>query len=305
MGDRAQPNRIDGIETLIQEEVGRNLQPLFAHARGGLRRAALTLAGDSPPTVAILTGFFVPDGTPPAAETDGPPAAALLAHGLRRVGVRCRIFTDAYCAGACAAAVSAAGLDPATLIVVPPEQAGAWLSRHWQSLGITHAVAIERCGRSADGRPHNMRGEDIGAVTPLFDDQFAGGAWIKIAIADGGNELGVGALPREVIAAYVVNGDQIACTTPADHLILAGVSHWGAYALLASLAVLQPDWSKQLLASLDADLDLHILEATVRNGPAVDGVTRRQSLTIDGIPASQHQHKLEAIRALARENYTR
>jgi D-glutamate cyclase len=298
-------SRIDCIESLIQEDVGRNVQPLFAHARGGLRGAALSLAGEARPNVAILTGFFVPDGTPPAAETDGPPAAALLARGLASAGVPCRIFTDAHCADACAAAVFAAGLDPARLISLPLDGSGAALNRHWQSLGVTHALAIERCGRSADGRPRNMRGEDIGAVTPLLDDAFAGDAWVKIAVADGGNELGVGSLPRELVAAHVANGSRIACTTPADHLILAGVSHWGVYGLLAGLAALRPDWAGGLVACLDADLDLRILEATVRNGPAIDGVTRRQIVTIDGILPSRHQQKLDAVRALVREGYTR
>jgi D-glutamate cyclase len=305
VAEREELSRIDCIESLIQEDAGRNVQPLFAHTRGGLRRAALSLSGETRPNVAILTGFFVPDSTPPAAETDGPPAAALVASGLIRAGVPCRIFTDAHCAAACAAAVSAAGLDPATLLPLPLDGAGAALSRHWQSPGVTHALAIERCGRSADGRPRNMRGEDIGAVTPLLDDEFAGGAWVKIAIADGGNELGAGSLPREAVAAHVANGAQIACTTRADHLILAGVSHWGAYALLAGLAVLRADWAEGLVGCLDADLDLRILEATVRNGPAVDGVTRQQTVTIDGIAPSQHRHKLDAIRALVADGHTR
>ena len=71
---------VDRIEALIHQEVGRNIDGLFAAARGGLWQAAASLAQAT--SVAIITGFYVPLGTPPAAETDGPVGAALLANAL-------------------------------------------------------------------------------------------------------------------------------------------------------------------------------------------------------------------------------
>ncbi len=73
---------VDRIEALIHQEVGRNIDGLFAAARGGLWQAASALATASDPSVGIITGFYVPLGTPPAAETDGPVGAALLAGAL-------------------------------------------------------------------------------------------------------------------------------------------------------------------------------------------------------------------------------
>ena len=91
-----------------------------------------------------------------------------------------------------------------------------------------------------------MRGLDIGAHTAALDDLFTAGPWQTIAVGDGGNEIGMGALPRALIAQYVAHGETIACVTPAQHLIVAGVSHWGAYALIGALAVLRTDWRGQL-----------------------------------------------------------
>jgi D-glutamate cyclase len=87
----------------------------------------------------------------------------------------------------------------------------------------------------------------------------------------------------------------------AAHLIVAGVSHWGAYALIGGLALTRAVWRDTLLECLDPVLDQHILETTLRDGPAVDGVTRQQTLTIDSLDCATHHRVLEAIRALVRE----
>jgi len=85
---------IDGIERLIQVDVGRNINALFDAAKGGLWAAACALAGSSAVRVGLITGFYVPLGSPPAAETDGPVGAALLAKGFEDVGVACRLASD-------------------------------------------------------------------------------------------------------------------------------------------------------------------------------------------------------------------
>src|SRR6516225_11151746 len=96
---------VDRIEALIHAEVGRNIGGLFAAAKGGLWNAASALAAAPRPSVGIITGFYVPLGSPPAAETDGPVGAALLAAALRGVGVPCRLATDEPCRATCAAAL--------------------------------------------------------------------------------------------------------------------------------------------------------------------------------------------------------
>jgi hypothetical protein len=290
---------VDDIERLIQVDVGRRVTALFEAARGGLWAAASALTIAPAGGVGLITGFYVPQGSPPAAETDGPVGAALLAKGLEAVGIPCRLATDEPCRGACVAALTGAGLSG-----VPVDAAGVpAMIETWRRAQITHAISIERCGRSADGAPRNMRGLDIGSYTAPLDELFTAGPWETIAIGDGGNEIGMGSLPRELIAQYVDHGGTIACVTPTRHLIVAGVSNWGAYGLLGALAALRPDWRERLLVCLDETIDKGVLEATVNNGPAVDGVSRLRTMTVDNLDMAIHHSKLREIRALVKAGH--
>lgn len=295
----AEQTRIDRVEALIHQDVGRNIGPLLAAAKGGLWRAAAALAAEPAPRIGLLTGFFVPLGTPPAAETDGPAGTALLAAALTRAGVVCRVLTDAPCADGCAAALRGAGIAGVSLDVVAIGEPLTDAIAAWREADIGFAIAVERCGRSAGGPPRNMRGIDLSAHTAPLDELFLAGRWRTIAIGDGGNEIGLGALPRGLVARHVEYGELIACVTPAEYLVMAGVSHWGCYALIAALAVLREDWRAAMLSCLDPALDAAILETMVFDGPAVDGVSQRQTLSIDAIDMATHHAKLNAIRELA------
>jgi D-glutamate cyclase len=285
---------VDRIERLIQVDVGRNVTALFEAARGGLRSAATELSEATTVRVGLITGFYVPQGDPPAAETDGPVGAALLSRAFDRIGISCRLATDEPCRGTCAAALAGAGVSR-----LPLDCAGVpELIETWRRSGITHAISIERCGRSADGAPRNMRGLDIGSYTAPLDDLFTAGPWETIAIGDGGNEIGMGSIDRDLIARHVDHGETIACITPARHLIVAGVSNWGAYALIGALAVWRKDWRARLLTCLDETVDASILAAAVDHGPAVDGVSRLRRMTVDNLEMAVHHAKLREIRTL-------
>jgi D-glutamate cyclase len=294
-GQNQDTNRlVDEIERLIQVDVGRHVTALFEAARGGLRGAASALATAPSVRVGLITGFYVPLGSPPAAETDGPLGAALLAKGFAELGIPCRLATDEPCRTACAAALAGAGAKPVPVDATDPTTTVTT----WRRCGITHAVSIERCGRSADGVPRNMRGLDISSYTAPLDELFTAGPWETIAIGDGGNEIGMGSLPRELIAQNVDHGEIIACATPARHLIVAGVSNWGAYGLLGALAAFRDDWRARLLACLNEKLDQAILETMVNDGPAVDGVSRLRTMTVDNLDLTVHHNKLREICAL-------
>jgi hypothetical protein len=288
-------DRIDRIEALIQQDVGRGATALFAASRGGLFQAVSALSVAGPRYVGILTGFFVPRATPPAAETDGPAGAALLALALSRMGVPCRVLTDVACGAACAAALSGAGVSVSVDTVAPGADLAPTIAA-WRAHGIDWMIAIERCGLAADGTPRNMRGEDVGAFTAPLDRVFTAGPWRTIAIGDGGNEVGMGTLPPGLVAREIPLGATIACVTPAEFLIMAGVSHWGAYGLIAGLAVRDPVPRQTLRDCLDPAIDRRILHALVEHGPAVDGVTLRRAMTIDGLDEAVHREKLERIR---------
>ena len=298
--------RLAAIEAVVCREVGRGAAPLMAATRGHLARAARAIAAVEHPIVAIITGFFVPTLDPPMAETDGPVGAAHLAFGFAACGWSVRLATDSPCGGAVLAALRGAGVSIGSSVGLDivaaddtPERAIAILARRWAEAGVTHVIAIERCGRAQDGKSYTMRGIDISASAVALDDLFSAGAWVRIAIGDGGNEVGMGALPHELIAGAVLNGEKIACITPADHLVVCGVSNWGAYALLAALSLLLPTKAAQLLATLTPETDLHILETLVRDGPSADPVAGLRGASVDGFPHPVHGEVIEAVLASA------
>jgi D-glutamate cyclase len=290
--------RIAAIEAVVCRDVGRKTQQLIDANAGGLALAAESLAGAT--SVGLITGFFVPRGDVAAPETDGPVGTALLAAALAACGVPARIAVDTPCAGAVRAAVAEAGGNVTVDEVGVDDRAAiARLAEAWRGAAVTHALAIERCGRSGDGRPRNMRGVDVSAWTAPLDDLFLGGSWTKLAVGDGGNEIGMGRLPAGLIARTVPNGAEIACVTSCDHLVVAGVSNWGAYGLMAALAVLRADWSGTIAKFLTAERDLAVTRAVVDKAGAVDGVTALSEATVDGFGPEIHGALIDELARIA------
>ena len=291
-------SKFDAIEAVVCRDVGRKTQALIDASRGELEEAARALSGAK--SVGLITGFYVPRGDTPAAETDGPVGAALLAAALAACGVPARIAVDTPCEAAVRAAVAAAGGGIAIDVVgLDDLSAIRQVAERWRAAGVTHAVAIERCGPSPDGRPRNMRGADVSKWTAPLDELFVSHPWIRIGVGDGGNEIGMGRLPAGLIARTVPNGDQIACVTGCDHLVVAGVSNWGACGLIAALAVLRPDWAPTLERFLTAERDAEVTRATVEQAGAIDGVTARREATVDGFGPEVHAAVVDDLRRIA------
>jgi D-glutamate cyclase len=285
---------------------------------------------------AIVTGFFIPDAEPPAAETDGPPGSLHLAKSLEQAGITATIHTDAHCAGAVDAAAKAAGFPSDQLFVHdchPDADMAAVLGGN--SEPITHLLAVERVGPchtpeslSAQRRTglapldaflsavpdinwnrcHNMRGRMIDDVTSplhrLFEELPTHRPEAKtIGVGDGGNEIGMGGIPWEVLCERL-NHEQAAavpCRIATDWTIIAGTSNWGAYALAAAVLLKRGMWSEILKWSGDAELG--VIDAMVKHGPAVDGVTKRREATVDGLPAITYIQALEGIRRIVAEAF--
>ncbi len=267
---------------------------------------------------AIVTGFFVPDAQPPAAETDGPPGAAMLGATLAALGMRATLVTDEYCAGAVRAAARAAGLDRDCLTVCP-QAAGDWIESFLQSergRSLTHLIAIERVGPSHDEtslalqpRPcappldefralvpparrnhcHNIRGRLIDDTTAPLHGLFEVGpqrvtGLRTIGIGDGGNEIGMGSVLWEELARRSTSAEAAAapCRIATNYTIVAGTSNWGAFGLAAATALLAG--RAEVVLPFDEEFHRASLERFVAEGPAVDGITRRREPTVDGLP---------------------
>ncbi|MET8282391.1 glutamate cyclase domain-containing protein [Micromonospora sp. NPDC005174] len=288
---------IAALERVAAREVGRGSAALAAPAAGGLLAAARSLAAGAP-QAAVFTGFFIPGAEPPAAETDGPLGAVQIAAALRLLGGRCRLVTDQPCAPVVEAAVAAAA--PGLPVDVAPlagydEWAATLLPRYGR---LTHLIACERVGPAADGRPRNMRGEDIGAHTAPLDRLYRTGSAFRIGIGDGGNELGMGLLPAELVGRVVASGERIRCVVGADALLVGGTSNWAAAALVGALSLLRPE-VPELRTLLEPAWSSDLLTAIVSAG-AVDGVRRRPTLSVDGLDWPSYAEPLIRIADLVR-----
>jgi hypothetical protein len=153
---------------------------------------------------------------------------------------------------------------------------------------LTHLIAIERCGPSRDGRPRDARGEDMTDCNAPLERLFSAGPWTTIGIGDLGNEIGMGSLPYELVAASVPRGDQLWCTVDCDHLLVSGISNWAGAALLGAISLLRPRAFGRMLECITPEFALRLLEAAVRDGGAVSGDgaggTPRPRLLVDGLP---------------------
>jgi hypothetical protein len=148
------------------------------------------------------------------------------------------------------------------------------------------------------GRCHSMRGRDITAFTRpahvLFEEETRVRWGIpSIGIGDGGNEIGMGKVPWGVIRHNIPDGGLIACRVLTDYLIVAGVSNWGAYALAAGVAVLRGRRLDPALFDVDAERDL--LRVMVEQGPLVDGVTAKPTVSVDGLSFEEYAEPLRRL----------
>jgi len=267
---------VDPIDHILALDPGRRGIAAFFQP-GGALAAARALARAR--RVLMVTGFVVADGMP---ETDGPPGAAVLGRALRRLGSRVRYTSDPVVLPALEASLKALGEPPD--VFAYPEGAGAAaevLARERP----THLVAIERPGRGRNGDYLNARGVSVAAWNRPLDEMFLPAGRrrrpVTIGVGDGGNEIGMGRA-RARLARQGALMARIASVVPADHLVVAGVSNWGAYGIVAQLGRL----TGQRLLHAPAD-ERRLIDACVAAG-AADGLTRRREPTVDALDADTH-----------------
>jgi hypothetical protein len=120
---------------------------------------------------------------------------------------------------------------------------------------------------------------------------------VTIGVGDGGNEIGMGKIRWETIRRNIAGGALIACRVPVDHLIVCGISNWGAYALGAGIRLLLGHAPAEGLFDPNRERDL--LRIMVEEGPLVDGVLGVPSITVDGLSFERYVEPLERLRELA------
>jgi hypothetical protein len=145
-------------------------------------------------------------------------------------------------------------------------------------------ISIERPGQAADGDYYNMRGESISENTACFDSFMNQSDCPTIAIGDGGNEIGMGN-----VATALQDLNIVPAITTCDELIVADVSNWGAYGIIAFLSV----WNQRDLLGEFVPIDIF---RYISELGSVDGVTRVNQLTEDGLDIHEGEGILLDIR---------
>jgi hypothetical protein len=321
------------IRDLIQEDIGKRglaTDPqanLLTECAGDFAAACRSIAQDLQPALAIVTGFFIAQAN--LGETDGPPGALFLARALVPLGIQVALVTDGFCARALEAGLEACGLQKAVPLIALPSPALAREADYWKEFAeqpgldwantiwtdqshqqkssnqflrsgpFSHLIALERSGPNYDNRCLSMRGLDITEkMSPahLLFEAAARENITTIGIGDGGNEIGMGKISREIIGRNIPKGDLVACRVPTDHLIVCGISNWGGYGLAAGIRHLRRQSNAGEL--FDPEEEQRLIQIMVERGPLVDGVTGRQTATVDGIDFERYGEKLRQLAAL-------
>ncbi len=313
--------RLTVMRDLIQQDIGKRglandpQDNLLAACPDDFAAACRSIAATKVPNLVIVTGFHITRAHPPCHETDGPLGALFLARAFTPVGFGISLLADGSSVPALQAGLEACGLTGNVSVRELPAVPTPALFK-----SASHLIAIERVGpghvaKTIDpldaeakdlaefertvpiaerGRCRSMRGIDVTAFTRPAHQLFG---WCPgpatIGIGDGGNEIGMGKIGWDTIRRNIPNGGLIACSVRTDYLIVAGVSNWGAYALAAGVALLR---GRPLPPELfDVERERDILRVMVEQGPLVDGVTSKPTVTVDGLSFEEYAGPLREL----------
>jgi hypothetical protein len=263
------------IEDILVARNLRGMKSVQAHLEPGYCLRAAKILRDCRGIVLIGTGFPVVE----TFETDGPVGAIAFYETLEKLGATPILV--------CGKPISQALAERFRVyeIHVGDHDRREYEARHALTAFRPDAIiSIERPGQAADGGYYNMRGENISEYTACFDNFMNLGQCRSIAIGDGGNEIGMG----NVISA-LEDLNIVPSTTTCDELIVADVSNWGAYGVISFLSL----WNRRDFLSEIVPLD--ILRYISGLG-SVDGVTRVNQLTEDGLDVNQGESVLRELR---------
>jgi hypothetical protein len=270
-------NLSEQIEDIILQHDNRGMRQLRPALTPGYCYRAARMILDNKGTVLIGTGFPVSGSF----ESDGPIGAIALYRVLARLNCE-PVF-------ACAPPISkilAQRFTTHELPLVDWEESKPVVMQALKELDPSLIISIERPGITADGCYYNMRKIDITDFTAKFDLFFQESKCPSIAFGDGGNEIGMGNVQKALDAM-----DIIPAITTCDELVIASVSNWGVYGVIAALCRLM---EQDLFEDFDPAT---VADYLVANG-CVDGVTTRKEPSEDGFPISVGMSIIQQLRDL-------
>ena len=265
----------ESIEDIILDHDKRGMLALRPHLPPDFCSQAAQFVIEKTGGVIIVTGFYVVMAGKP--ETDGPPGAIAIGEALKALGRQVTYVSDEYTTPVLRRYANGSEVIdfPIDGVSESKVHAAAILERVNPSL----LISIERCGRTREDTYLNMRYVDISPHTArldyLFDSDIP-----SVGIGDGGNEIGMGNL-AEVIP-LVDSLPDYPAVNQVDRLVIASVSNWGGYGLVAALSRIA---GRNLLPSVESETAM--LHGMVEAG-VVDGTTGDAVHTVDNFSADEN-----------------
>ena len=274
------------IEDIILDYDKRGMLALRPHLPADFCEQAAQYVVDHPGHTLIVTGFYVLMAGKP--ETDGPPGAIAIGNALQSLGRKVSYVTDA-----CTAPVLRQWAGEAEVIEFPVVGVDESKRHAAELLGRLRPdllISIERCGRNNNDEYLNMRGRSITHETARVDYLFDGSV-PSVGIGDGGNEIGMGNLVEVIPSVDSLPDDP--AIAEVDRLVIASVSNWGGYGLVAAISRLT---GRNLLPPAEAE-DL-MVQGMVEAG-AVDGTTGYAVPTVDNFSMEENGALLARLHRIA------
>jgi hypothetical protein len=277
------------IEDIILENDMRGVSHLRSHLPADFCTRAAQYMLDHPGNVAIVTGFYILSAG--QHETDGPPGAIAIGDALQSLDRRVIYIADGHTTPMLRDWLG----DRAEVVEFPiadvetSQKAAADLI---QQLDLGLLISIERCGRTGDDTYLNMRSLDITPHTARVDYLFEHGI-PSVGIGDGGNEIGMGNLLEYIPTVETLPKDP--AISRVDRLILASVSNWGGYGLVAALSRLV---GRDLLPPVE--LDQQLIRRMVDAG-AVDGTSGENKYYVDNFNLEHNGEVLGRLHGVVAE----
>ena len=263
------------IENILVARNLRGMKTVQSYLEPGYCLRAARMLRDCRGNILIGTGFPVVK----TFETDGPVGAIAMYDAFEKLGA-----TPTIVCGRPLSQALAARYRVHEIRVGDHNRREAEALEALQKYQPEAIISIERPGQAIDGGYYNMRGESISEYTACFDSFMNLCECPTIGIGDGGNEIGMGNVAEALRGLNI-----IPATTTCTELIVADVSNWGAYGLISFLSAWQ---QRDLLAEF---VPLDTLRYISELG-SVDGVTRVNQLTEDGLDPSEGEAVLRDLR---------
>ncbi len=261
---------LNTIEDIILSKDGRGISNLRDSLSKDYCNQAAKFVLKNKGVVMITTGFYIAKAK--ASETDGPPGAIAIGNALDQLGYTVIYVSDKYTVKY----LSAMKKNNALIVEFPIEED---LSSKNFAMNIINKykpqliISIERCGFDETFSYRNMHGVDFSNYNAKIDYLFSNKI-NSVGIGDGGNEIGMGDFIEKIVeTSSLVRYPSITKTT---FSIIASVSNWGGYGLVAALSNIV---GENLLISIEEEIKL--INTLVDLG-AVDGFSAKNINKVDG-----------------------